>query len=132
MDDFSTTGRRTEARPVAQGGSISETVGQDLIDGVSITPLAAAAGLLTAAAFIAVGVRTDYPIPAAFATTGTVVGAGLSLGGSPAFDTYTRLATFWVAVPFVGFTPVAWLVSLVGAGLVGFGLYRPLAIVAGG
>ncbi|WP_233554037.1 inorganic phosphate transporter [Halococcus sp. IIIV-5B] len=89
---------------VAQGGSISRTVGQDLIDGVSITPLAAAAALLTAAAFIAIGVRTGYPIPAAFATTGAVVGAGLSLGGAPAFDTYTRLASFWVAVPFVSAT----------------------------
>ena len=86
---------------IAQGGSISETVGNDLINGVSITPLAATAGLLTAAAFIAVGVRTGYPIPAAFAVTGTVIGAGLSLGGAPAFGTYQRLAAFWIAVPFV-------------------------------
>ena len=86
---------------IAQGGSISETVGNDLIDGVSITPLAATAGLLTAAAFIAVGVRTGYPIPAAFAVTGAVIGAGLSLGGNPAIGTYQRLAAFWVAVPFV-------------------------------
>jgi phosphate/sulfate permease len=86
---------------IAQGGSISETVGNDLINGVSITPLAATAGLLTAAAFIAVGVQTGYPIPAAFAVTGAVVGAGLSLGGSPAIGTYQRLAAFWVAVPFV-------------------------------
>jgi len=86
---------------IAQGGSISETVGNDLIDGVSITPLAATAGLLTAAAFIAVGVRTGYPIPAAFAVTDAVIGAGLSLGGNPAIGTYQRLAAFWVAVPFV-------------------------------
>jgi len=86
---------------IAQAGSISETVGNDLINGVSITPLAATAGLLTAAAFIAVGVRTGYPIPAAFAVTGAVIGAGLSLGGAPAFGTYQRLAAFWIAVPFV-------------------------------
>jgi phosphate/sulfate permease len=86
---------------IAQGGSISETVGNDLISGVSITPLAATAGLPTAAAFIAVGVRTGYPIPAAFAITGAVIGAGLSLGGNPAIGTYQRLAAFWVAVPFV-------------------------------
>ena len=86
---------------IAQGGSISETVGNDLINGVSITRLAATAGLLTAAAFIAVGVRTGYPIPAAFAVTGAVIGAGLSLGGAPAFGTYQRLAAFWIAVPFV-------------------------------
>jgi len=86
---------------IAQGGSISETVGNDLISGVSITPLAATAGLLTAAAFIAVGVRTGYPIPAAFAVTDAVIGAGLSLWGNPAIGTYQRLAAFWVAVPFV-------------------------------
>jgi phosphate/sulfate permease len=86
---------------IFQGGSISETVGQDLINGVSITPLTAAAGLLTAAAFIAVGVRTGYPIPAAFATTGAIIGAGLGLGGDPAFGTYRRLGLFWIAVPFV-------------------------------
>ena len=89
---------------IAQGGSISETVGRGLIDGVSISPLAATAALLTAAGFIAAGVRTGYPIPAAFATTGAVVGAGLALGGGPAYDTYQRLGAFWIAVPFVSAT----------------------------
>ena len=84
---------------VAQGGSISETVGAHLIDGVTITPLAATAGLLTAASFMAFGVYSGYPVPAAFATTGAIVGVGLSLGGDPAFDTYRRLVTFWVLVP---------------------------------
>src|SRR6056297_2826263 len=39
------------AGALTQGGSISETVGQNLIDGVNITPLAATAGLLVAAGF---------------------------------------------------------------------------------
>lgn len=86
---------------VAQGGSISETVGKDLILGVSISPLAATAGLITAAGFIAAGVRTGYPIPAAFAVTGAMVGVGLSLGGDPAWATYRRIVTFWAAVPVV-------------------------------
>ena len=86
---------------VAQGGSISETVGNDLILGVAISPLAATAGLITAAAFIAMGVRTGYPIPAAFAVTGAMVGVGLSLGGDPAWATYRRIGTFWGAVPVV-------------------------------
>ncbi|HKJ59638.1 MAG TPA: inorganic phosphate transporter, partial [Halobacteriales archaeon] len=86
---------------VAQGASISETVGKDLILGVQITPLAAAAGLLTAAGFIVLGVRTGYPIPAAFAVTGAMVGVGLSLGGDPAFATYRRIGTFWALVPVV-------------------------------
>jgi inorganic phosphate transporter, PiT family len=30
-----------------------------------------------------------------------MVGAGLALGGDPAFDTYRRLGTFWLAVPFM-------------------------------
>ncbi|WP_254272821.1 inorganic phosphate transporter [Haloarcula marina] len=84
---------------LTQGGSISETVGAGLIDGVQITSLAATAGLLTATAFMAFGVYTGYPVPAAFATTGAMIGVGLSLGGAPVFDTYRRIATFWVLVP---------------------------------
>jgi phosphate/sulfate permease len=84
---------------LTQGGSISDTVGKNLIDGVAITPLAATAGLLTAAAFMAAGVYSGYPIPAAFATTGAMVGVGLSLGGDPAMGTYRRLGTFWLLVP---------------------------------
>ena len=82
-----------------QGGSISETVGRDLILNVGITPLAATAGLLTAAGFMAFGVRTGYPVPAAFATTGAMVGVGLSLGGDPAMAKYQELALFWALVP---------------------------------
>ncbi|WP_158855270.1 inorganic phosphate transporter [Halorhabdus sp. CUG00001] len=82
-----------------QGGSISETVGRDLILNTQISPLAATAGLLTAAAFMAFGVRTGYPVPAAFATTGAMVGVGLSLGGDPALAKYQELATFWLLVP---------------------------------
>ena len=86
---------------ITQGGSISETVGTGLIDGVSFTPLAAAAGLFVSAVFIAIGVRTGYPIPAAFAVTGAMVGVGFALGGDPATATYRRIVTFWVSVPFV-------------------------------
>ena len=84
---------------LTQGGSISETVGAGLIDGVQITSLAATAGLLTATLFMAFGVYSGYPVPAAFATTGAMIGVGLSLGGAPVFDTYQRIATFWVLVP---------------------------------
>ncbi|RDI71477.1 inorganic phosphate transporter [Halopelagius longus] len=84
---------------LTQGGSISETVGSGLINGVAFSSLAATAGLLTATAFMAFGVYTGYPVPAAFATTGAMVGVGLALGGTPAFETYRRIATFWVLVP---------------------------------
>ncbi len=85
-----------------QGASISETVGNDLIDGVRITPLAAAAGLLTAATFITIGNKRGYPIPAAFTVTGAMVGVGLALGGDAATGTYTEIALFWLAIPFFG------------------------------
>ena len=87
------------AGALTQGGSISETVGAGLINGVEISSLAATAGLLTATAFMAFGVYSGYPVPAAFATTGAMVGVGLSLGGDPALATYRRIATFWVLVP---------------------------------
>ncbi|RKD93680.1 inorganic phosphate transporter [Halopiger aswanensis] len=89
------------AGALMQGGSISETIGADLIDGVAITPLAATAGLLTAATFMGIGIYTRYPIPAAFATTGAMVGVGLALGGDPAVATYRRLGTFWLLVPIM-------------------------------
>jgi phosphate/sulfate permease len=84
---------------LTQGGSISETVGAGLIDGVQITSLAAIAGLLTATGFMAFGIYSGYPVPAAFATTGAMVGVGLSLGGQPVFDTYRRIVVFWLLVP---------------------------------
>ncbi|SEH46915.1 Phosphate/sulfate permease [Halopenitus malekzadehii] len=84
---------------LTQGGSISETVGSGLVDGVAITSLAATVGLLTATGFMAFGIYSGYPVPAAFATTGAMIGVGLSLGGSPAMTTYRQIATFWVLVP---------------------------------
>ena len=82
-----------------QGGAISETVGAGLIDGVQITSLAATAGLLTATGYMMFGVYTGFPVPAAFATTGAMVGVGLALGGDPATDTYRQILTFWALVP---------------------------------
>lgn len=70
------------AGALTQGGSISETVGADLILGITITPLAATTGLLVAASFMVFGVYTGHPVPAAFATTGAMVGVGLSLGST--------------------------------------------------
>jgi len=84
---------------LTQGGAISETVGSGLIKGEPITSLAATAGLLTATGFMAFGVYTGYPVPAAFATTGAMVGVGLGLGGEPAFGTYREIALFWALVP---------------------------------
>jgi PiT family inorganic phosphate transporter len=84
---------------LTQGGSISETVGSGLINGVAITSLAATVGLLTATGFMAFGIYSGYPVPAAFATTGAMIGVGLSLGGGPAVATYRQIGTFWLLVP---------------------------------
>lgn len=86
---------------VAQGGNISETIGHGLVTGVTITPLAATATLLTAATLITLGNSRGYPIPSAFTVTGAAVGAGVALGGGLAVGTYARILGFWFAIPVV-------------------------------
>ena len=86
---------------IAQGGSISETIGHGLVTGVTITPLAATATLLTAATLITIGNSRGYPIPSAFTVTGAAVGAGVALGGGFAVATYARILGFWFAIPVV-------------------------------
>jgi PiT family inorganic phosphate transporter len=85
-----------------QGANVTEAVGRELIRGVTITPTAAVVGLLTAAALVAVGVFTGYPIATAFTVTGAVVGVGLALGGDPAWAKYREIAALWLATPFLG------------------------------
>jgi len=84
---------------VLQGGSISETIGKDLVTGVAITPLAAAAALLTAATLITIGNTYGYPIPSAFTVTGAMIGAGIALGGGFAIHEYVVILGFWFAIP---------------------------------
>ena len=86
---------------VLQGGSISETIGKDLVTGVSITPLAAATALLTAATLITIGNTYGYPIPSAFTVTGAMIGAGIALGGGFAVHEYAVILGFWFAIPVV-------------------------------
>jgi PiT family inorganic phosphate transporter len=86
---------------VAQGGSISKTIGHGLVTGVTITPLAATATLLTAATLITVGNNRGYPIPSAFTVTGAAIGAGIALGGGFAVWTYAKILGFWFAIPIV-------------------------------
>ncbi|MCG1002892.1 MULTISPECIES: inorganic phosphate transporter [Halobacterium] len=86
---------------ILQGGSISETIGKDLVTGVTITPLAAAVALLTAATLITVGNTYGYPIPSAFTVTGAMVGAGIALGGGFAVHEYAVILGFWFAIPLV-------------------------------
>ena len=90
------------AGAVLQGANVSEAVGSELIRGVTLSPTAAVIGLTTAAILVAIGVFAGYPIATAFTVTGAVVGAGLALGGDPAWAKYRQIAALWVATPFVG------------------------------
>ncbi len=85
-----------------QGANVSEAMGRELIHGVSLSPVAATVGLLTAASLVAIGVFTGYPIATAFTVTGAVVGVGLALGGDPAWGKYRQIALLWTLTPFVG------------------------------
>ncbi len=84
---------------ILQGGSISETIGEGLVTGVSITPLAAAAALLTSATLITIGNSRGYPIPSAFTVTGSIIGVGIALGGGFATGEYVRIFSFWLTIP---------------------------------
>ncbi|MFB6283312.1 MAG: inorganic phosphate transporter [Halobacteria archaeon] len=86
---------------ISQGGNISETIGHGLVTGVTITPVAATATLLTAATLITVGNSRGYPIPSAFTVTGAAIGAGVALGGGLAVQEYAKILGFWAAIPIV-------------------------------
>jgi PiT family inorganic phosphate transporter len=90
------------AGAVLQGANVTEAVGTQLIGGVSLTATAAIVGLVTAAALVAFGVFTGYPIATAFTVTGAVVGVGLALGGDPAWAKYQQIAALWTLTPIVG------------------------------
>jgi PiT family inorganic phosphate transporter len=90
------------AGAVFQGANVSEAVGQELIVGVTLSPIAATTALLTAAVLVAVGVFAGYPIATAFTVTGAVVGTGLAMGGGAAWAKYQQIATLWVLTPVVG------------------------------
>ncbi len=90
------------AGAVMQGQSVSATVGQGLVQGVTLTPLAVIVALVTAAVLMAVGIRTGIPIATAFTVTGVVIGTGIAIGGTPAWDTYWRILAVWTLTPVVG------------------------------
>lgn len=97
------------AGAVLQGAAITETVGRGLIDGVTLSPLAATLALIIAAVYIAAGVFKGYPIATAFAITGSVVGVGIAMGGDPAWDRYFEIGLYWLLTP-VFVTPVSYIV----------------------
>ncbi|MFD1565303.1 anion permease [Haloarchaeobius amylolyticus] len=90
------------AGAVLQGANVSEAVGTELIGGVTLSSTAATLALLIAAALVAIGIFTGYPIATAFTVTGAVIGTGLAMGGDPAWAKYIEIAALWVLTPFVG------------------------------
>ncbi|MDJ1432824.1 anion permease [Halostagnicola sp. A-GB9-2] len=90
------------AGAVLQGANVSEAVGTELIDGVTLSPIAAAVALTIAASLVAIGVFAGYPIATAFTSTGAVIGVGLAMGGDPAWAKYTEIGAMWILTPFVG------------------------------
>ncbi len=87
---------------VLQGAAVTETMGRELINGVTLTPLAATISLTVAAGLILVGVFTGYPIATAFAVAGAIVGVGIALGGDPAWHKYQEIGLLWALTPPVG------------------------------
>jgi len=88
-----------------QGANVTQAVGGDLVvfaEGGGLSAIAAIIALLTAAVLVAIGIFAGYPIATAFTVTGAVVGAGLAMGGAPAFGTYTGILALWIATPFIG------------------------------
>lgn len=94
------------AGAVLQGAAITETIGEGLVADVTLSPLAAVVALVIASVYIAAGVFRGYPIATAFAITGSIVGVGLSMGGNPAWDTYTELGIYWLLTPVAVAPPV--------------------------
>lgn len=94
------------AGAVLQGAAITETIGEGLIEGVTLSPLAAAVALVIASVYIAAGVFEGYPIATAFAITGSIVGVGLAMGGDPAWGTYAELVAYWLVTPVAVAPPV--------------------------
>ena len=95
---------------VLQGAAVTETIGQDLIVGETLTPLAATVALSISALAIAAGVFKGYPIATAFAISGGVAGVGIAMGGDPAWQRYGEITAYWVLTP-VFVTPVAYVVT---------------------
>jgi PiT family inorganic phosphate transporter len=90
------------AGAVVQGANVSEAVGRGLIGGVSLPASGVIVVLLIGAGLMAFGIKTGYPIATAFTVTGSVIGVGLALGGTPVWSKYLQIGTVWVLTPFVG------------------------------
>lgn len=96
---------------ILQGANVSEAVGRELIQGVELSVSAAALALVLAASLVMIGVFTGYPIATAFTVTGAVIGVGLGLGGTPAWDKYVEIVVLWTLTPIAG-GGIAYLIAI--------------------
>ena len=87
---------------VTQGGNVSEAVGSGLVGGTSLPVPGVILVLGLGAGLMAIGIRTGYPIATAFTVTGSVIGVGLALGGTPVWWKYQQIAAVWALTPIVG------------------------------
>ncbi|WP_096390520.1 inorganic phosphate transporter [Halopenitus persicus] len=90
------------AGAVTQGGNVSAAVGRGLVDGVTLPVAGVIIVLLVGAGLMAIGIRTGYPIATAFTVTGSVIGVGLALGGTPVPSTSLEIGAVWLLTPVVG------------------------------
>ena len=90
------------AGAVVQGANVSEAVGRGLVGGVSLPATGVITVLLIGAGLMAIGIKTGYPIATAFTVTGSVIGVGLALGGTPVWPKYLQIGSVWVLTPIVG------------------------------
>ncbi len=84
---------------VLQGANVTEAISAGLINGVTLTPIAAVIALIVAAGLVAIGIFAGYPLATAFTATGAVIGVGLALGGNPAYAKYQQILLLWVLTP---------------------------------
>lgn len=87
---------------ILQGQNIADTIGNDLIKGVTLAPAEISVVLLIGALFMFVGIKTGYPIATAFTFTAAFVGAGMAIGGSPVYEIYFQILVFWAFSPIIG------------------------------
>ncbi|MFC7073506.1 anion permease [Halovenus rubra] len=87
---------------VVQGANVSKAVGRGLVGGTSLPASGVIVVLFIGAGLMTIGIKTGYPIATAFTVTGSVVGVGLALGGTPVWSKYLQVSAVWVLTPFVG------------------------------
>jgi PiT family inorganic phosphate transporter len=90
------------AGAVTQGANVSEAVGRGLIGGITLPATAVIVVLFIGAGLMAIGIKTGYPIATAFTVTGSVIGVGFALGGTPVWPKYQQIGAVWLLTPFVG------------------------------